>query len=104
MSRSPNGGDADLPQVYSVVEAALTSAGFPFRVAMFPNRLPELGDVVEVHAFDVPEAKLLEVSREMNTLLAALRLCPMAVGMALCEAESVPAASRVPADAVWAIP
>lgn len=93
-----------MPEAYSAIEVMLASAGFAYRVALFPNQLPDLGDVVDVHAFDVPESKLLDASRELNVRLSALRLNPMAVGMAFHEAESVRAASRVPAGAVWVIP
>lgn len=80
-------------------------ADFPYRVAVFPDDLPELGGaVLEVHAFDVPDAELLRVSLELNRLLVSLRLEPMAIGMAFDEGESEVAAAGVPADATWITP
>ena len=71
---------------------------------MFPNDLPELGPVLEVHAFDVPDAQQLRVQRDLNGLLVSLRLEPMAIGMAFDEGESEVAAAGVPADATWITP
>jgi hypothetical protein len=71
---------------------------------MFPNNLPDLGDVLEVHAFDIPEDRLLEVSQQLNGMLAAMRLTPMAIGMAFFEGESAQAESKVPSNAVWLRP
>ena len=80
-------------------------AEFPYRVAVFPNDIPELGGaVLEVHAFDVPDAELVRVQRELNGLLVKLRLEPMAIGMAFHEGESEVAAAGVPADATWITP
>ena len=80
-------------------------ADFPYRVAVFPNDIPELGGpVLEVHAFDVPDAVLLRVSRELNHLLVRLRLEPMALGMAFDESESKVAATGLPAGTVWITP
>jgi len=101
VTRSRRVGSADLTESYATIEAALAAAGFPYRVAMFPNHLPELGEVVEVHAFDVSEANLLRVSQDLNARLAALRLHPMAIAMVFHEAESEIAHACVPGDAVW---
>lgn len=89
---------------FEAVKSRLAAEQFPFRVAMFPNTLPDLGDVLEVHAFDVPEDRLLEVSQQLNGLLAAMRLTPMAIGMAFFEGESAQAESKVPSNAVWLRP
>jgi hypothetical protein len=88
----------------AAIESALVEAAFPYRVAVFPNHLPELGDLVEVHAFDVPEASLLEVSQDLNARLAALRMHPIAIGMAFHQSESKITAERVSAEAVWVSP
>ena len=80
-------------------------AEFPYRVAVFPNDIPELGGpVLEVHAFDVPDAVLLRVSRELNHLLVRLRLEPMALGMAFDEDESKRASEGLPAGTMWIMP
>ena len=89
---------------FEAVKARLIAERFPFRVAVFPNNLPDLGDVLEVHAFDVPEDQLLEVSQQLNGLLAAMRLTPMAIGMAFFDGESAQAETKVPSDAVWLRP
>ncbi len=89
---------------FESVQSRLAAERFPFRVAVFPNNLPDLGDVLEVHAFDVPEDQLLEVSQQLNGMLAAMRLEPMAIGMVFFEGESAQAESKVPADAVWLRP
>lgn len=102
--RDPSGRGADLPSALSVIEVALASTGFAYRVAVFPNHLPDLGEVVDVHAFYVPESKLLDTSRQLNVLLSELRLRPMAIGMAFGVGESEGAATRVPSDAVWLLP
>jgi len=89
---------------FEAVKSRLVADRFPFRIAMFPNNLPDLGDVLEVHAFDVPEDRLLEVSQRLNGLLAAMRLTPMAIGMAFYVAESPQAESKVPSGALWLRP
>jgi hypothetical protein len=86
------------------IQEALRQDGFPFRVAIYPGHVPELGEVVEVNAFDVPEAGVLDVSRRLNRLLCTLRTQPMAVGTAFLDAESDRCAANVPDGAIWLAP
>jgi len=86
------------------IQEALKQDGFPFRVAIYPGYVAELGDVVEVNAFDVPEAAVLDVSRRLNQLLCALRMQPLAVGTAFLDSESERWAANVPDDAIWCEP
>jgi hypothetical protein len=86
------------------IQQALMQDGFPFRVAIYPAHVPELGDVVEVNAFDVPEAGVLSVSRRLNQLLCALRMQPLAVGTTFLDTESERCAANVPDDAIWFAP
>lgn len=87
--------------VVQTVEGHLALDRFPYRVALFPAYVPELGDVVEVHAFGVPEDALLQVSRRLNHLLASLRLDPMPIGTAFHRKETPSAMARVPVQARW---
>lgn len=86
---------------YEKLDALLTLDRFPFRVAMFPSQVQELGAVVEVQAFDVPEVDILTVSRRLNRLLASARLVPMAIGTTFLASESAERARMLPAVATW---
>lgn len=86
---------------YAKLDALLTLDRFPFRVAMFPAHVQELGAVIEVQAFDVPEADIVSVSRRLNRLLASARLVPMAIGTTYLASESAERAKMLPSAATW---
>jgi len=92
-----------IPQTDKIL-ALLTLDRFPFRVAIYPGFVPELGEVLEVHAFDLPEAGALDVSRRLNRLLSSQHSKPLAVGTVFLDHETGHCAARVPGDAIWFAP
>ncbi len=98
--RSARVDDRFLP-VLRMVEGHLALDRFPYRVALFPGHTQELGSVVEVFAFNVPEAEAAKASSRLNNLLASLRLSPMPIGSVFGLQESMDAEGRVPPEAHW---
>jgi hypothetical protein len=81
--------------------AALDAAHFPYPVAFRPQVVWDLGAVLSIDAFDVPEARVLEVSDRLNDVLEPLGVEPHWLACAFDERESGRQRTELPPETVW---
>jgi hypothetical protein len=91
------------PQLQAMI-TALEAARFPYPVAFYPEIAWDLGPVLSIDAFDVPQALVLDVSDQLNDVLEPIGTEPMWLACAFGEAESEPQRSELPAETVWYLP
>ena len=80
--------------------ARLTRSQFDYPVAIYAGQDPDLGPTIEVVAFDVPEAEVLDVSRQLNRMLPLVH-DPVMLGSAYIDYESTDRRLELPIDAHW---
>ena len=92
------------PVIKQVIDT-LDGAGFEFPVAIYPDRDPELGDVVEVDAFDVPAGVAVAVSSRLGDFVwpVAFSSGTMLPGI-VYDSESAARRATLPPDTVWYTP
>ena len=85
----------------AILLKALHAAAFTFRVAVFDGHDPEMGPVLEAHAFDVPEELSVAVSFDLTKLVRRAGLSRVALAGVFDEVESPGRSSSVPRTAAW---
>jgi len=92
------------PQIQKLI-ALLEGVGFEFPVAIYPGRDPELGEVIEVDAFDVPERVSTEVGLRLGQVLWPVSFEPDTVLPGVMhDFESAARRSELPPTTIWYIP
>lgn len=84
--------------------AALEAAAFDFPVAIYPEHAWDLGPVLSVDAFDVPETRVLDVAEQLNDLLDPIEAEPMWLACAFDADSSAAKRAALPAETVWYLP
>ncbi len=80
----------------------LEAEGFEFPVAFYEDTAPDLGDVIEADAFDVPAAVGLAVSQRLGAILWSESFGKKTVLTGVIDdRDSGQWRARVPGDAVW---
>lgn len=80
---------------------ALARAAFPFWVAVHDGHDPELGPVLEVQAFDVPEERSVNVSLDLTKIVRRCALTGTALAGAFDVVESSDRRAYLPRDTAW---
>jgi len=88
------------PQTKVILDLLGTN-NFPYPVAIFPDHDFDLGPILSVVAFDVPESVYLDVSEHIVELLWPVETQPMWLGGAIHDFESAEQRARLPEDTVW---
>lgn len=91
------------PQIQRMI-AALEAARFAYPVAFYPEHAWDLGPVVSIDAFDVPEALVLPVSEQLNDVLDPIDTEPMWLACAFDAEESPEKRAELPGETVWYLP
>jgi hypothetical protein len=73
----------------------------PFRVAVYAGSDPDLGKLIEVHAFEVPGNSCAAVSRRLNHLLWGVDQEANVVAGAYGVDESPSRQVELPDDVIW---
>jgi len=84
--------------------AALEAARFVYPVAFYPEHAWDLGPVLSIDAFDVPDALVFEVSERLNDLLDPIEAEPVWLACAFDEASSLQKRGELPDETVWYLP
>ena len=88
------------PQTKAILEV-LTADNFPYPVAIFSDRDFDLGPILSVLAFDVPEGVFLDVTQDITDLLWPVETQPMLLASAIHDFESGRQRAKLPEDTVW---
>ena len=88
------------PQIKAILEV-LTADNFPYPVAIFPDQDFDLGPILSVLAFDVPEGVFLDVTQEIADLLWPVETQPMLLASAIHDFESATQRANLPENTVW---
>lgn len=88
------------PHIKTILEL-LQASDFPFPVAIFPDRDWDLGPILSVQAFDVPDGAMLDVSQQICDLLWPVETQPMILTGALYDFASEAHRQALPADTAW---
>jgi hypothetical protein len=88
------------PQIRTILDL-LVANDFPYPVAIFPDQDFDLGPILSVLAFDVPESVFLDVSQDITDLLWPVETQPMLLASAIHDFESARQRAKLPEDTVW---
>ena len=88
------------PQIEAIL-AVLTAENFPYPVAIFPDQDFDLGPILSVLAFDVPEGVFLDVSQHINDILWPVETQPLTLPGAIHDFSSAKHRASLPEDTVW---
>jgi len=88
------------PHIQTILDLLGTNE-FPYPVAIFPDRDFDLGPILSVQAFDVPDGAVLDVSERICDLLWPVETQPMILTGALHDFESEAHRQELPEDTVW---
>lgn len=91
------------PKVQAILDA-LHGDGFPYPVAIYPDRDFDIGPFLSVDAFDVPDADLVPVCDRISELLAPIKTEPEMLTGAFYEGDSALQRERLPDETVWYLP
>lgn len=88
------------PHIQTILDL-LGTDNFPYPVAIFPDRDWDLGPILSVQAFDVPEGVALDVSERINDLLWPIETQPLMLPGAIHDFESEAHRQALPEYTVW---
>jgi hypothetical protein len=88
------------PQTKAILDL-LGANDFAYPVAIFPDHDFDLGPILSVLAFDVPESAFLDVGKAIVDLLWPVETQPMWLGGAIHDFESAEQRAKLPEDTVW---
>lgn len=90
--------------MYQRIQERLRQDRCPFRVAVFASTDPDVGPLIEVHAFDVPAEHCVRVSRRLNHLLWGAEVDTNLIAGAFDREESAERRDELPANVIWYSP
>jgi len=92
------------PQIMALIEL-LHIAQFEFPVAFFEDVDPDVGDMIDADAFDVPTQGRFDTSLRLGKILWPMSFHPRTVLTGTVEAgDSAERRERLPPDSVWYLP
>ena len=86
---------------HDMICRALESAGFSYSVAIHPGSDPDLGPVLDVHAFDVPEDDAVRISLALTQIVRDCQLAGVPVVGCYDTVESDEQRARLPIGTRW---
>ena len=88
------------PQIKAILDV-LAENDFPYPVAIFLDQDCDLGPILSVLAFDVPESVFLDVSQHINDILWPVETQPLMLPGAIHDFSSAKHRANLPEDTVW---